>query len=155
MAVEMAALGVRILTGHRVLAVEPGIVLAEERASGEVERMPTGQVLVAAGRRPVIESGMFDRLGIGYTAKGITVDDALRTTVPGVWAIGDATGKSILAHAGIQQGIIAAENIMCGPDGPFRLMGYDAIPTAVYSIPEVAAVGRVPPPDELVDFYPA
>jgi dihydrolipoamide dehydrogenase len=67
--------------------------------------------------------------------------------VPGIWAIGDATGKSILAHVGIQQGIICAENIAAtlgGRHDHLRAMDYAVVPAVVYSIPEVAAVGTVP-----------
>ncbi len=85
---------------------------------------------------------------MAFSKKGIEVDDYLRTSVPGIWAIGDATGKSILAHVGIQQGIICAENIaatMQGkPAAALRPMDYAVIPAVVYSIPEVAAVGTVP-----------
>jgi dihydrolipoamide dehydrogenase len=90
---------------------------------------------------------MFDRLGIAYSKQGIEVDDYLKTSVQGVWAIGDATGKSILAHVGIQQGIICAENIM-GAHNEDRRMDYSVIPAVVYSIPEIVSVGTVPTSDK-------
>jgi len=92
----------------------------------------------------VIQQDMFERLGIAYDQKGICVDDYLRTNVPGVWAIGDATGKSILAHVGMQQGLVCAENIMSPAGEPQRRMNYDVIPAVVYSIPEIVSVGQVP-----------
>ena len=109
--------GVRVLTGHQVTAVEAvgspfGIVKATDRRTGESVEIESDAVLIAIGRKPVIQKEMFERLGIAYDAKGICVDDFLRTNVPGVWAIGDATGKSILAHVGMQQGLVCAENIM-------------------------------------------
>jgi dihydrolipoamide dehydrogenase len=91
-------------------------------------------------------------VGIDWDKHGICVDDYLRTNVPGVWAIGDATGKSILAHVGIQQGIVAAENISAN-GGPLRAMDYSVIPAVVYSIPEVAAVGTVPADLDGVSVY--
>lgn len=141
--------GVRVLTGHEVTAIDPidglhGLVTARSRADGAVVQVESDAVLIAVGRQPVIQKEMFDRLGIAYSKKGIGVDDTLRTSVPGVWAIGDATGKSILAHVGIQQGIVAAENIMKAAGEAPRLMDYDVIPAVVYSIPEVVSVGHVP-----------
>jgi dihydrolipoamide dehydrogenase len=121
-----------------------GIVRARDRRTGVVVEIESDAVLIAIGRRPVIEQEMFERLGIAYTGKGICVDDYLRTNVPGVWAIGDATGKSILAHVGMQQGIVAAENIMALSEYGYRRMEYDVIPAVVYSIPEIVSVGHVP-----------
>jgi dihydrolipoamide dehydrogenase len=132
------------MTYHEVTAVEQGVVRARDRATGREVTVESDAVLIAIGRKPVIQTEMFDRLGIAYSPKGIQVDDYLRTSVPGVWAIGDATGKSILAHVGIQQGIVAAENIMKGSGEGLRRMDYQVIPAVVYSIPEVVSVGTVP-----------
>lgn len=136
--------GVRFLTGHEVTAVEQGVVKARDRQSDRWVKIESDAVLIAIGRKPVIQQEMFDRLGIQYDAKGIGVDQYLRTTVPGVWAIGDATGKSILAHVGIQQGIVCAENIMNPSEDLMRAMDYEVIPAVVYSIPEIVSVGQVP-----------
>jgi len=141
---EMTAHGVRILTHHQVVSVKDGVIKAVERTTNTPVEVTSQAVLIAIGREPVIQKTMFDRLGITYTAKGIGVDEALRTNVPGIWAIGDATGKSILAHVGMQQGQVAAENIMKAPGEPLRHMDYDVIPAVVYSIPEVVSVGIVP-----------
>jgi dihydrolipoamide dehydrogenase len=139
----MEANGVRILTAHRVTCGEHGTLLVEDREKDLTISVKSDAILIAVGRKPVIQKEMFNRLGIEYTDKGISVDDHLRTNVPGVWAVGDATGKSILAHVGIQQGIIAAENIMKGSGESLRRMDYDVIPAVVYSIPEIVSVGQV------------
>jgi len=142
--------GVRVLAGHQVTAVDgspgssQGVVKARNlRNSGTVE-IEADAVLIAIGRKPVIEPEMLGRLGVAYDEKGICVDDYLRTSAPGVWAIGDATGKSILAHVGIQQGMVCAENIMRLQGEALREMDYRVIPAVVYSIPEVVSVGQVP-----------
>jgi dihydrolipoamide dehydrogenase len=124
--------------------VKDGVIRAVERTSRTPLEVAAQAVLIAIGREPVIHTQMFDRLGIAYSKKGIGVDEALRTNVPGVWAIGDATGKSILAHVGMQQGLVAAENIMKAPGEPLRRMDYDIIPAVVYTLPEVVSVGIVP-----------
>jgi dihydrolipoamide dehydrogenase len=141
---EMEAVGVRILTQHRVFSLASGVAYAEHQLSHDAIEVPSDAILIATGRQPVIETGMFDRLGIAYDKRGIGVDDTLRTNVPCVWAIGDATGKSVLAHVGMQQGIVAAENIMAEPGAALRRMDYSVIPSVVYSIPEVVGVGDVP-----------
>lgn len=146
--------GVRVLPAHQVTEISgdasAGVVHARSRASGEMAAVEADAVLIAVGRQPVIQKEMFDKLGIAYSAKGIEVDDFLQTSVDGVWAIGDATGKSILAHVGIQQGIVAAENIM---RGALRRMEYDVIPAVVYSIPEIVSVGKVPEDLTAVGVY--
>ena len=114
-------------------------------------------MLISIGRKAVVHPEEYAAAGIASSPKGIQIDDYLRTTAPGIWAIGDATGKSILAHVGIQQGIVAAENIAAvaggAPDGSLRAMDYSVIPAVVYSIPEVAAVGTVPQDMEGVGVY--
>jgi dihydrolipoamide dehydrogenase len=98
---------------------------------------------VAIGRKAVLQDGI-SSAGMEVTKRGITVDDYQRTTLPGVWAIGDATGRSILAHVGIQQGIICAENMMAANEKDYRKMDYDVVPAVIYSIPEIVGVGTVP-----------
>ncbi len=100
--------------------------------------------LVAIGRVAVVHEETYDALGIDYTRRGVDVNDYQQTNVPGIWAIGDATGKSILAHVGIQQGIVAAENIMAKAGQPLREMDYEVIPAVIYSLPEIVGVGTVP-----------
>jgi dihydrolipoamide dehydrogenase len=150
---QMVGNGVRILAAHKVLSVENGVLKAEDRATQEVVEVASEAILIATGRQPVIQRQMFDRLGIAYSLKGIGVDDYMQTNVPGVWAVGDATGKSILAHVGMQQGIIAAEHMMQQPGEPDRPMDYDVIPAVVYSIPEIVSVGHVPADAHDVSVY--
>ena len=140
----MEARGVRVLTGYEVKSVAGGKVTATHRQNGESLELAAEGVLISIGRQPVMHAEEYTAAGVAFNKKGIEVDDHLATSVPGIWAIGDATGKSILAHVGIQQGIICAENIMAQPGSPLRAMDYSVIPAVVYSIPEVAAVGAVP-----------
>jgi dihydrolipoamide dehydrogenase len=165
---KMTENGVRVLAGHQVTAVDAapggiqgapggnlGVVRARSRHTGEQVEIEADAVLVAIGRKPVIEQEMLDQLGVAYDAKGICVDDYLRTSAAGVWAIGDATGKSILAHVGMQQGIVCAENIVHPKAKDLREMDYRVIPAVVYSIPEVVSVGQVPADMTGVEMYRA
>ena len=136
--------GVRILTSHKVMSIENGVLKAEDLRSGKQIEIPSPMTLVAIGRQAVVHAETYDRLGLKYSRKGVEVDDFLRTNVPGIWAVGDATGRSILAHVGIQQGTIAAENIMAAPGAALRAMDYSVIPAVIYSFPEIVGVGSVP-----------
>lgn len=141
----MEAKGVRILTNHRMTGIDmQGEVTAENRATGELVRVKSTMTLLAIGRRAVVHNELYQKLGLDFTMHGIAVDDYQRTNVKGIWAIGDATGRSILAHVGIQQGIVCAENIMKREGEALRLMDYSVIPAVIYSLPEIVCVGIVP-----------
>jgi dihydrolipoamide dehydrogenase len=135
--------GVRILTNHKVTELANGVLKATNQETGEDVEIRSQMNLIAIGRTAVLKEDLYDKLGLSYSRKGIDVDDTLATSVPGVWAIGDATGKSILAHCGIQQGIICGENIMRKSGSP-RLMDYSVVPAIVYSLPEIFSIGAVP-----------
>ena len=134
---------VNILTNHKVTGIKNGVLNAINQDTNEPVEIKSNMNLIAIGRTAVLQEELYNRLGLSYTRKGIDIDDTLQTSVKGIWAVGDATGKSILAHCGIQQGIICAENIMRGDAEP-RLMDYSIIPAIVYSIPEIISIGNVP-----------
>ena len=140
----MEANGVRVLTAHKCLSLQQGMMKAEDMRSGKIVEIEAPMSLVAIGRSAVIHEETYQKLGLNFSRKGVEVDDYQRTNVPGIWAVGDATGRSILAHVGIQQGIVAAENIMKSADEPLREMDYSVIPAVIYSIPEIVGVGSVP-----------
>lgn len=140
----LAGNGVRILTSHKVTTVENGLLKAEDLRSGKQVEVVSPMTLIAIGRQAVVNADAYERLGLTYSRKGVDVDEFQRTNVPGIWAVGDATGRSILAHVGIQQGIIAAENIMAQNGVPMRAMDYTVIPAVIYSQPEIVGVGSVP-----------
>jgi len=129
--------GMNILTKHKVLAVEGNTVKLQKLETGEELEARSEVILVAIGRRANIASEMLDAVGVKYERNGISVDEKMRTSVPNIYAVGDANGKSILAHAGIHQAEVAAENIM----GHDASMEY-TVPACIYTFPEVAEVGR-------------
>lgn len=94
-------------------------------------------VLVATGRRPNTDGLGLEEIGVEVTRRGITVDDHMETTVPGVYAIGDVNGRAMLAHAATFQGFRAVNHIL-GREDHIRL---DIMPAAVFTSPEVASVG--------------
>ncbi len=95
-------------------------------------------VLVAVGRRPFTEGLGLEALGVETDAKGrVVVDAEYRTSVPGIWAIGDVIAGPMLAHKAEEEGIAAVER-MAGQPGHVR---YECVPNVVYTWPEFAAVG--------------
>ncbi|MDR2048041.1 MAG: dihydrolipoyl dehydrogenase [Treponema sp.] len=115
-------------TGGAVCCYEEGG--AKKEASGEI-------VIMAVGRRPVTKGLGPEAAGVACERGFITVDQRMATNVPGIWAIGDVTGKIQLAHAASAQGLAAAANIA----GKNARMSYNIIPACVYTNPEIASVG--------------
>jgi dihydrolipoamide dehydrogenase len=102
------------------------------------EQVDADVVLVGVGRRPNTEGLDLERTGVATDERGwIQVDEQLRTSVPGVYAIGDVTGRVLLAHVAHHQGLVAAGVIA----GHAERMDYKAVPAATFTHPEVASVG--------------
>ncbi len=127
--------GITVVTNARVKKIEPAAVVYEK--DGSAARIETQAVLVSTGRKPFADTGMLDRLGIVHKNGMIQTDEKLRTSVPGIYAIGDVNGKSMLAHTASEEGIVAVETI-CGHE---TVMDYNIIPQCVYLEPEIAWVG--------------
>ena len=129
--------GVQIKTGSRVTQITGGgEKTVHYEHSGKPFSIQAGLVIMAAGRRPVTETA--EAWGIKTERNGIVVDEYMRTNVPGVYAIGDCTGKVQLAHVASAQGLIAAGHAAGVSTEPMR---YDVVPACVYTDPEIACVG--------------
>ncbi|AYO30907.1 dihydrolipoyl dehydrogenase [Biomaibacter acetigenes] len=129
--------GIKIYTSSKVKAIEKTedkLITTFETQEG-VKQITTDRVLMAAGRKPNTEAVKDLNLDIQKT--GITVDEYLRTNIQNIYAIGDVTGKSMLAHVASHQGITAAKNAL----GQNKKMDYKVIPGCIYTSPEVASVG--------------
>ena len=129
--------GVEIHTGAKVVGIEDGLKVVYEE--GGAQASAEGEVVVVAiGRRPVTAGIGLEAAGVKTTEKGfIDVDDAMETNVPGIYAIGDITGKVQLAHVASAQAVVAAANAA----GQEKKMAYDIVPSCIYSSPEIASVG--------------
>ena len=125
----------------KVTAIDGGSVKFTT-AAGADEAVEADFVLMAVGRRPAVQGWGAENTGLEVSGKGVVVDDRMRTNLPNVWAIGDVTGRSLLAHAAYRMGEIAAANIL-DPEAHRRgeVMRWSTIPWAVYSIPEAAGLG--------------
>jgi dihydrolipoamide dehydrogenase len=131
--------GITIYTDAKLTKVEHGknARTATIETKEGVKTLEVDVVLVGAGRRAFYDSLGVETVGIQTTKRGIEVNDTLQTSVPNIYAIGDVTGKLMLAHLGSHQGIVAAENAM----GHTVKMDYRAVPSPIYTVPEVAWVG--------------
>lgn len=113
-----------------------GKVVFEKK--GKETELETEKVLLAVGRKPNVEGLGLDEVGIAYDKKGITVNDMMQTSVPGVYAIGDVNGRQMLAHAAEMQGKRAVNSIL-GLQDDIR---FDIMPAAIFTNPEAACVGK-------------
>lgn len=128
--------GIEFKLGAKVVEIKEGSVIYEEggqRFSAEAEK-----VLVSVGRRPATQDIGLEKIGI-YTERGsIRTDDRGRTNVPGVYAAGDVNGVLMLAHTAYREAEVCVNDML----GKKDRMRYDAIPSVIYTNPEVASVGE-------------
>lgn len=129
--------GVEIYESSKVTSVQPienGYRSIIETKEGQLEKT-TEKVVVAAGRIPKIGE---DLKAVGLAIeKGIKTDETMLTNLPNVYAVGDVRGRIMLAHVAMYEAVVAAENI-CGKPAK---MDYSAVPSVIFSEPEVASVG--------------
>jgi dihydrolipoamide dehydrogenase len=128
--------GMKIMTKSRVSAIEQGAGGARVSLEGG-GTLDAGQVLMGIGRSPNTAGLGLEEAGIALSGKALTTDEHMRTNVPGVFAVGDVTGRWMLAHVAVMQGIVAGKSA-CGESA---VMDYSAVPRCVYTEPELAAVG--------------
>lgn len=131
--------GVTFYMDSAVKAITDNEVVFTSNKNGKETRLecPGCPVLVATGRKPNIEGLNLEAAGVEYSPKGITVNDNMLTSVPHVYAIGDVTGRQMLAHAATFMGFRAVNTIV----GKADKIRFDIIPSAIFTYPEAAAVG--------------
>ncbi|MGQ0537038.1 MAG: dihydrolipoyl dehydrogenase [Methanobacteriota archaeon] len=133
-----------LLTGHEVRRVERlpddrRRILAVDPQSGRETSVDAHEILVAVGREPVTDVLRPEKGGIKVSERGwILVDDRLETSQKGVWAMGDALGRHLFKHVANYESLVVYENAILGGD---RRPDYHAVPHAVFTEPEVGAVG--------------
>lgn len=138
---RLEALGVEVLTGARARRLSSDeTALIVEDAAGEERRLPADRVLVTLGRRPLVEGWGLEELDLDREGPFIRIDAQCRTSMRGVYAIGDVTGEPMLAHRAMAQGHMVAELVAGRP----RAWDKQAIPAICFSDPEVVIVGLSP-----------
>lgn len=131
--------GIKILTNTRVIGIkeeQEGLLIQVADNKGEQE-IKAEKLLAAIGREPAVSGLGLDSVGIKYDTKGIYVNAKMETNIPGIYAIGDVTGRHMLAHIASAEGTVAAENALCNNS----VMDYSAVPACVFTTPELAMVG--------------
>lgn len=136
-------LGVKVLTSTKVESIEDtgsGVrVTVSPAKGGEQTVLEADRFLSAIGFAPRTEGFGLETVGVELTErKAIAIDEFMRTNVPNIFAIGDCTGKIMLAHTAEAQGVVAAETIAGVETHPIN---YDMIPRATYSQPQIASFG--------------
>ncbi len=138
----MAKQGMAFKLSSKVTGVEKsktGLKIAvEPAAGGAAETIGADAVLVAIGRRPYTAGLGLERIGVKMDARGFIETDRFKTSVQGLWAVGDAILGPMLAHKA-EDDAVACVELIAGKAG---FVDYDAVPNVVYTSPEVASVGK-------------
>ena len=132
--------GITFMTGAGVTEMAPiqGGARLKVESSNQVTEIEGEKVLVAIGVQANTEGLGLDRVGVATERGFVQVDDNMSTNIPGIYAIGDVTGKLLLAHVASAQGVMAAETISGVESQP---LDYVNMPRAIYCIPQVASFG--------------
>lgn len=128
--------GIEFYLNAKVVKVEGNKVIFEK--DGKTQTIEGDKILVSVGRRAVTAGFGLENLNVELFRGGIKVDEKMHTNVPGVFAAGDVTGFSLLAHTASREGEVVVNNLT----GRNDIMRYNAIPGVVYTNPEVAGVGE-------------
>ena len=142
---SFARRGIKVETGRTVTGIAPAgdqapplLVTVADPDGSNPRQVEADVVLVGVGRRPNTAGLDLERAGVATDGRGwVEVDDRLRTGLAGVHAVGDVTGRVLLAHVASHQGLVAAA-VLAGHD---ERMDYRAVPAATFTHPEVASVG--------------
>jgi dihydrolipoamide dehydrogenase len=125
--------GIKILTSATVTAIEGNQVRYE--IDGKSEVVQAEKVLMAVGMKPNVKS--FASLNLTMEKSGVQVNEYMQTSIPNVYAIGDVTGKYMLAHVASHAGLVVIDHL----SGHHKKMDYKVIPSGIYTFPEIAMVG--------------
>ena len=138
---RLAELGIEVLTGAKARGLaSKGSALLVETADGAEKKIAADKILVTVGRRPVTEGVGLEELALDMAGKFIRIDDQCRTSMRGIYAIGDVTGEPMLAHRAMAQGEMVAE-IAAGNKRSWDKRG---IPAVCFTDPEIVTVGLSP-----------
>jgi len=138
--------GIVTLVNTRTEAVEPtadGVnVRVKDQGTGQEQTIAADMVLVAIGVAPNSDGIGLEAAGVQTDKRGfITINETMQTNVPGIYAVGDVTGKLLLAHVASAQGIVAAEHLAGHETRPIKDADYAFMPRCTYCKPQVASLG--------------
>lgn len=133
---EYAKRGIKFYLSHKVTGVHGTEVFVEK--DGETFTLHGDKVLLSVGRRPVTKGFGLETLALEPFRNGVKVNEYMQTSLPNVYACGDITAFSLLAHTAVSEAEVAVDHLL----GKSRPMSYKAIPGVVYTNPEIAGVGK-------------
>lgn len=133
---EYAKRGVKFYLNYKVTAVSGTEVSIEK--DGETTVLTGEKILLSTGRRPVTKGFGLENLSLEPFRNGVKVNEYMQTSLPNVYACGDITAFSLLAHKAVSEAEVAIDHIL----GKARKMSYKAIPGVVYTNPEISGVGK-------------
>ena len=132
---DMTRKGTRFELSAKVMSVKDGEVIIEK--GGEQIALPCDKALLSIGRRPNSADMGLEGIGVAMDRAAVITDERMRTNVPGVWAAGDINGRIMLAHTAYREAEVAVNDML----GISDIMRYDAIPSVIYTNPELSSVG--------------
>ena len=132
---ELSKKGVEFHTGAKVVAVNNNHVKIEK--NDEIQQIEASQILLSVGRKSVLNGFGLENLTLEINNNRLKVNEYMQTSLPDVYACGDITGFSLLAHTAVREAEVAIAHIL----GKNKKMSYKAIPGVVYTNPEIAGVG--------------
>lgn len=127
---------INFMLGYKISEIDKNTVKVVDKDNKE-QTLSFDKILIAAGRRPRINNLGLENLNVYIDRGAIVTDENLRTNVPGLYAVGDVNGKSMLAHTAYREGEVVLENIL----GNNEKINYNQIPSVIYCTPEVAEIG--------------
>lgn len=130
--------GINILTSTKVESIEGGKVHVKSQISNEQLQISAERILVSVGRRANLQ-GLEALNDLELNRRAIIVDEFMKTNLPNVYACGDVTGKIMLAHVAARQAEVMVGRLL--KQIPLQRIAYNAIPSVVYTNPEIASVG--------------
>jgi len=133
---ELSKKGIEFHSGAKVVAVNNQGIEIEK--NGEFEQIATSKLLLCVGRKPVLEGFGLENLALDINRNGLKVNEYMQTSQLNVYACGDITGFSLLAHTAVREAEIAIGHLL----GKNEKMSYKAIPGIVYTNPEIAGTGK-------------
>jgi dihydrolipoamide dehydrogenase len=138
---RLSVLGIELLLGTKVKGMSSnGEALVAETDGGEERRIEADKVLVTVGRKPLTEGWGRQELELDMDGRFLRIDEQCRTSMRGIYAIGDVTGEPMLAHRAMTQGEMVAEIV----SGKRRSWDKRAIPAVCFTDPEIVSVGLSP-----------
>lgn len=132
---DMERKGTRFELSAKVVSIGEGEVLIEK--NGEQQVLACDKVLLSIGRRPNTANIGLENIGVATKGAAIITDEQMRTNVAQVWAAGDVNGRVMLAHTAYRETEVAVNDML----GIADMMRYDAIPSVIYTNPELSSVG--------------